>query len=103
MLIRFVAEAILAGYDDLDELDINVTRAGTGRSSRPEIVRLRQLCRRARSCRWCALSRSACRALSLRLARGDDLAAAARFAARVGAAAVRKPGAQSSFPTLEDL
>jgi ribokinase len=42
-------------------------------------------------------------ALSLRLARGDDLATAARFAARVGAAAVRKPGAQSSFPALADL
>ena len=42
-------------------------------------------------------------ALSLRLARGDDLATAARFAARVGAAAVRKPGAQSSFPSLADL
>ena len=42
-------------------------------------------------------------ALSLRLARGDDLATAARFAARVGAAAVRKPGAQSSFPALTDL
>jgi ribokinase len=42
-------------------------------------------------------------ALSLRLARGDDLAGAARFAARVGAAAVRKPGAQSSFPSLDDL
>jgi ribokinase len=42
-------------------------------------------------------------ALSWRLAQGDDLAAAARFAARVGAAAVRNPGAQSSFPTLPDL
>jgi ribokinase len=42
-------------------------------------------------------------ALSVRLARGDDLPTAARFAVRVGAAAVRRPGAQSSFPTLEDL
>ncbi len=42
-------------------------------------------------------------ALCVRLARGDDLATAARFAARVGAAAVRRPGAQSSFPTLDDL
>ncbi|WP_329255781.1 ribokinase [Actinoallomurus sp. NBC_01490] len=42
-------------------------------------------------------------ALCLRLARGDDLATAARFAARVGAAAVRKAGAQSSFPAPEDL
>ncbi|MFL6055044.1 MAG: ribokinase [Actinoallomurus sp.] len=42
-------------------------------------------------------------ALSWRLARGDDLAAAARFAARVGAAAVRVAGAQSSFPRPADL
>ncbi len=42
-------------------------------------------------------------ALCVRLARGDDLATAARFAAEVGAAAVRKPGAQSSFPRLSDL
>jgi ribokinase len=42
-------------------------------------------------------------ALSLRLARGDDLATAARLAARVGAAAVTRPGAQSSFPSLDDL
>ncbi|MGI5226257.1 ribokinase [Actinoallomurus sp. CA-142502] len=42
-------------------------------------------------------------ALCLRLAQGDDLATAARFAARVGAAAVRGEGAQSSFPTLEEL
>ncbi|WP_307796949.1 ribokinase [Actinomadura barringtoniae] len=43
-------------------------------------------------------------ALCLRLARGDALADAARFAARVGAAAVRKPGAQSSYPSVgEDL
>jgi ribokinase len=42
-------------------------------------------------------------ALCHRLAEGDDLISAARFAARVGAAAVRKPGAQSSFPALSDL
>ncbi|GAA2611263.1 ribokinase [Actinomadura fulvescens] len=43
-------------------------------------------------------------ALCLRLARGDTLADAARYAVRVGAAAVRKPGAQSSYPaTDEDL
>jgi ribokinase len=42
-------------------------------------------------------------ALSWRLAQGDDLAAAARFAARVGAAAVRVAGAQSSFPRPADL
>jgi ribokinase len=41
--------------------------------------------------------------LSWRLSQGDDLATAARFAARVGAAAVRRPGAQSSFPTMETL
>jgi ribokinase len=37
-------------------------------------------------------------ALAWRLARGDELTAAAAFAARVGAAAVRRPGAQSSYP-----
>ncbi|MBC6458345.1 ribokinase [Actinomadura sp. HBU206391] len=42
-------------------------------------------------------------ALCRRLAGGDGLVAAARFAARVGAAAVRKAGAQTSFPTLEEL
>ncbi len=42
-------------------------------------------------------------ALCLRLARGDDLPDAARFAARVGAAAVRRAGAQTSFPTSEEL
>jgi len=41
--------------------------------------------------------------LEIPLAQGDELAVAARFAARVGAAAVRKPGAQSSLPALEDL
>ncbi|HEU5026930.1 MAG TPA: ribokinase [Spirillospora sp.] len=42
-------------------------------------------------------------ALCLRLARGDTLPDAARYAARVGAAAVRRPGAQTSYPTPEDL
>ncbi|WP_433182006.1 ribokinase [Actinoallomurus sp. CA-150999] len=42
-------------------------------------------------------------ALAWRLSQGDDLAEAARFAARVGAAAVRVAGAQSSFPRLGDL
>lgn len=42
-------------------------------------------------------------ALCLRLARGDDLAAAARLAVRVGAAAVRRAGAQPSFPTPAEL
>ncbi|TNY35892.1 PfkB family carbohydrate kinase, partial [Thermomonospora catenispora] len=42
-------------------------------------------------------------ALCLRLARGDDLVAAARLAVRVGAAAVRRAGAQPSFPTPADL
>ncbi|WP_119730904.1 ribokinase [Thermomonospora amylolytica] len=42
-------------------------------------------------------------ALCLRLARGDDLAAAARFAVRAGAAAVRREGAQPSFPTAAEL
>ncbi|MEW2353904.1 ribokinase [Spirillospora sp. NPDC029432] len=41
-------------------------------------------------------------ALCLRLARGDGLADAARYAVRVGAAAVRKPGAQSSYPAAGD-
>ncbi|GAA3960263.1 ribokinase [Actinomadura viridis] len=41
-------------------------------------------------------------ALCLRLARGDALADAARYAARVGAAAVRRPGAQSSFPGADE-
>ncbi|GAA4103955.1 ribokinase [Actinomadura miaoliensis] len=41
-------------------------------------------------------------ALCLRLAHGDALDEAARYAARVGAAAVRKPGAQSSYPTADD-
>jgi ribokinase len=42
-------------------------------------------------------------ALSWRLAVGDDLATAARFAAQVGAAAVRRTGAQSSYPTFEEM
>ncbi|MCW2940982.1 MAG: ribokinase [Actinomycetia bacterium] len=42
-------------------------------------------------------------ALCLRLARGDDLAAAVKFAVRVGSAAVRRAGAQSSYPTAEEL
>ncbi|GAA2310862.1 ribokinase [Streptomyces caniferus] len=42
-------------------------------------------------------------ALATRLARGDTLAEAARFAVRVGAAAVTKPGAQPSYPTRAEL
>jgi ribokinase len=42
-------------------------------------------------------------ALCLRLAAGEDLVAAARFAARVGAAAVRSAGAQSSYPRPADV
>ncbi|MFD0684825.1 ribokinase [Actinomadura fibrosa] len=41
-------------------------------------------------------------ALCLRLARGDTLEDAARHAVRVGAAAVRSPGAQSSYPAAGD-
>nr|WP_202421261.1 ribokinase [Actinomadura rayongensis] len=41
-------------------------------------------------------------ALCLRLARGDGVADAARYAVRVGAAAVRSPGAQASYPSAED-
>lgn len=41
-------------------------------------------------------------ALCLRLARGDALAGAARYAARVGAASVRAAGAQSSYPSADD-
>ncbi|MEU5878923.1 ribokinase [Spirillospora sp. NPDC047279] len=41
-------------------------------------------------------------ALCLRLARGDALPDAARYATRVGAAAVRRPGAQSSYPSADD-
>ncbi|MGI8333901.1 ribokinase [Actinomadura scrupuli] len=42
-------------------------------------------------------------ALCWRLAGGDDLAAAAGFAARVGAASVRGEGAQSSYPTPAEV
>ncbi|WP_368397160.1 ribokinase [Streptomyces sclerotialus] len=42
-------------------------------------------------------------ALAVRLARGESLAAAARYAVRVGAAAVTKTGAQPSYPTEDEL
>jgi ribokinase len=42
-------------------------------------------------------------ALAWRLGAGDDLETAARFAVRVGAAAVTKAGAQESYPTLEEV
>ncbi|MYX05695.1 ribokinase [Streptomyces sp. SID8375] len=42
-------------------------------------------------------------ALATRLARGDALPEAARFAVRIGAAAVTKPGAQPSYPTRAEL
>ncbi|WP_406283101.1 ribokinase [Embleya sp. NBC_00896] len=42
-------------------------------------------------------------ALAWRLATGDDLVAATRYAVRVGAAAVRREGAQSSYPTADEL
>ncbi|GGU57308.1 ribokinase [Streptomyces albospinus] len=42
-------------------------------------------------------------ALATRLAAGATLPEAARFAVRVGAAAVTKPGAQPSYPTADDL
>lgn len=42
-------------------------------------------------------------ALAWRLARGDSLAGAAAFAARVGAATVRGAGAQSSYPTMAEV
>ena len=41
-------------------------------------------------------------ALAAALSRGEDLATAARFAARVGAFAVQAAGAQPSYPTLVD-
>lgn len=40
--------------------------------------------------------------LGLRLAQGDDLESACRYAVRVGAAAVRSPGAQTSYPWAAD-
>jgi ribokinase len=42
-------------------------------------------------------------ALAWRLGSGDTLADAVRFAVRVGAAAVTRPGAQDSFPTIEEV
>ncbi|MFG2137531.1 ribokinase [Streptomyces sp. NPDC048650] len=42
-------------------------------------------------------------ALATRLARGDALPDAARYAVRVGAAAVTRPGAQPSYPTPAEL
>jgi ribokinase len=42
-------------------------------------------------------------ALAWRLGAGDDLETATRFAVRVGTAAVTRTGAQSSFPTAEEL
>ncbi|MER5971435.1 ribokinase [Streptomyces sp. NPDC002055] len=42
-------------------------------------------------------------ALAWRLGAGDDLEAAVRFAVRVGAAAVTRPGAQESFPTESEV
>ncbi|MFD4408345.1 ribokinase [Streptomyces sp. NPDC058476] len=42
-------------------------------------------------------------ALAWRLGRGESLAEAAAYAARVGAVAVTRPGAQESFPTAEEV
>ncbi|MEV6961307.1 ribokinase [Streptomyces sp. NPDC051207] len=42
-------------------------------------------------------------ALAWRLGAGESLAGAAAYAARVGAAAVTKPGAQESFPTAAEV
>lgn len=42
-------------------------------------------------------------ALAVRLAAGESLVDAARFAARVGAVAATRRGAQSSYPTLAEL
>ncbi|WP_328326679.1 MULTISPECIES: ribokinase [unclassified Streptomyces] len=42
-------------------------------------------------------------ALAWRLGRGEDLAQAAAFAARVGATAVTRPGAQESYPTADEV
>lgn len=41
--------------------------------------------------------------LAYRLAEGDDLVEAARFGARVAAFAATRPGAQNSYPTVEEL
>jgi ribokinase len=41
-------------------------------------------------------------ALAWRLGTGESLAAAAAYAARVGAAAVTKAGAQESYPTAAE-
>lgn len=42
-------------------------------------------------------------ALALRVAAGQDLVAAAEFAATVGAYAATRPGAQNSYPTVAEL
>ncbi|GAA4678784.1 ribokinase [Streptomyces chumphonensis] len=42
-------------------------------------------------------------ALAWRLALGEDLASAVRFAVRVGAASVTRPGAQTSYPAADAL
>lgn len=42
-------------------------------------------------------------ALAWRLGQGEDLAEAAAFAARVGATAVTRPGAQESYPTADEV
>ncbi|NJQ05381.1 ribokinase [Streptomyces lonarensis] len=42
-------------------------------------------------------------ALAWRLARGEELVTAARFAVRVGAVAVTREGAQRSFPTFDEV
>lgn len=42
-------------------------------------------------------------ALAAQLAGGAPLVEAARFAVRVGAASVTRPGAQSSYPTMDEL
>ncbi len=42
-------------------------------------------------------------ALAWRLGAGDDLATAVRYAVRVGAVAVTRPGAQQSYPTAAEV
>ena len=42
-------------------------------------------------------------ALALKLAQGEDLVDAARYAATVGAFAATRNGAQSSYPTADEL